>query len=477
MATPTISLLSLGEKERIHSQSLDILDSVGVHFGSDKALKILEKVGCPVNWDEGSARIPEGVVESALVTLPSRFRLAARNPAQDIMCGSGELYYTSAGQSPWFRDLDTRKRRPATSNDLVQCTRFIDAMDKVREYAPMVLPQDVPTALRELKSLQITLQHTSKHFLGGTSDPKALPYVVETIEAVLGDRRRLLKRPIFTLVAEPLSPLHNNPAQLDLILFWAPYRVPVGLGMMPLAGGTSPVTLAGTVLLANAEFLGNMVLYQAAQPGWPVLWTATAATLDMRSGRVAMGPESALMSLALVEMARYYGVPSTSMDICAVDAKGIGFQCGVETLFVGLVTALAGVDNLWGPADLDGYTLADLAHVLLATEAVRQIDRLLQGMALDDEHFMLEVIARMRFQGEYLGDPSTKKYFRREHLLPDLFPRESYESWAARGQSEEEMAVGRVKQILEAHQPEPLPDKVIKELDRIMAAAEVELLA
>jgi trimethylamine--corrinoid protein Co-methyltransferase len=133
------------------------------------------------------------------------------------------------------------------------------------------------------------------------------------------------------------------------------------------------------------------------------------------------------------------------------------------------------VDNLWGPADLDGATMMDLPYVLLATEAQRQTGRLAQGMCADEEHLLFEVIAAMRYQGEYLGDPSTKRFFRSEHLLPKLFQRESFEAWQARGQTEEEMAMGRVKEILRTHEPEPLPDEVNRELDRIMVRAAEEL--
>ena len=77
----------------------------------------------------------------------------------------------------------------------------------------------------------------------------------------------------------------------------------------------------------------------------------------------------------------------------------------------------------------------------------------------------------MGFQGEYLGDPSTKKYFREEHLLPKIFPRESYEAWEARNQSEEQMAIERVKKILDTHEPMPLAEDVGVEIDRIIAAA------
>lgn len=476
MAVPRIHLLSNEETEHIHSMSLDILGRVGIHYGSRRALEILEGAGCQIDWEELSAKIPPQVVEKALETLPSQILLAARNPAQDIHVREGMLFYTSAGQSPWFRDLDSRVRRAATSDDLIQCTCLIDALDEVEEYTPLVLPQDVPPVMRVLCSLEIVLQHTTKHFLGGTIGEDVLPFAKEMIEAVLGDIGRLSERPIFSIVHEPISPLRNVGEMVDLTLDWAPYKIPISMGGMPLAGATAPVTLAGAVLQTNAELLGNMVLFQIAQPCWPIIWNASAATLDMRSGRAAIGPEAALMSVALIEMAKFYGVPCASMDICAADAKDIGFQSGLETIFMGLVTALAGVNNLWGPADMDGYTMVDLAHVMLSIEAIRQIDRLRKGMVIDDEHLLLDTIKEMRFKGEYLGHPSTKKYFREEYLLPDIFPRESYESWQTRGQTEEQLAIERVKDILNTHEPEPLPEDVCKELERIMAAAEKVLV-
>jgi trimethylamine--corrinoid protein Co-methyltransferase len=475
MPKPRISFLNQNEIENIHHKSLEILSNIGIKFRSRKALQILENAGCPIDWEEGAAKIPAEVVSKALDTLPHQFTLAARDPAKDILCGGGELYFTAAAQSTTFRDLETRQRRPSTSHDLIQCARLIDALDTVQEWAAMVVPHDVPPDLQGLRAVQISLNHTTKHFLGG-GQLKSIPYVLEMMDAVLGHRDRLIERPLFSVVINPVSPLQNGEELVEATLAWAPYKIPIFLQFLPLAGATSPVTLAGTVLQANAEFLGNITLYQLAEPGWPILWAASAGTMDMTSGRWGMGPEGALMTLALIDMAKYYKIPVNAMGTSSVDAKTIGFQSGMDTVFNSLLPILAGVDNLWGPADLDGATLVDLPYILLASEAVRQIQHLIQGINLDEDRFLFEVIEKMGFQGEYLGDPSTKKYFREEHLLPDLFPRETYEAWKARGQSEEEMAIERVKAILSTHEPEPLPEDVVREIDRIYAKAEKALV-
>ena len=158
------------------------------------------------------------------------------------------------------------------------------------------------------------------------------------------------------------------------------------------------------------------------------------------------------------------------------ESKEIDFQSGMDA-FYGLVpVVLAGVNAIWGPGDLDGSNLVDLPYMFLGAELVRQVKRLNQGINFEEEYFLTDVIAEMRFQGDYLADPSTKKYFRKEHLLPKVFPRESYEAWEARGETESEMALSEVKKILATHNPEYLSEEVRKEIERIITSAEAALV-
>lgn len=474
MPAPKIRLLSDEQKTQIHQRSLDILGRVGIQFRSERALKIMADAGCEIDWELGSARIPRRVVEEALETLPSQFLLAARDPENDIHCGDGKLYFTAAAVSPHFRDLQTRKRRLATSEDLIQCAHLIQGLDTVHEWASMVVPNDIHPELAQLHNIRLSLNESTKHFLGGISE-RMFPFALEMFDAALGDRAELKQRPLMSTVINPVSPLTNNGKLVDETLIWAPYKLPIFLQFLPLAGGTSPVTLAGTVLQANAEFLGNIALYQMAEPGWPILWAASAGTLDMSSGRWGMAAEGSLMTAALIEMAKFYQVPVNAMGTSAYDAKAIGFQSGIEMMQSAMIPVLAGADNMWGPADFDGATLVDLPFIVLGAEVARQIMRLLEGFAVDDEHLLLHAIRDMQFRGEYLGHPSTKRYFRQEHLLPDLFPRESYEAWEARGETDEEIALDRVRHLLDGYEPDPLPEDVSRELDRIYAAACTQL--
>ena len=134
--------------------------------------------------------------------------------------------------------------------------------------------------------------------------------------------------------------------------------------------------------------------------------------------------------------------------------------------------ALGLVDNFWYPADMDGFNLMDLANVVLATEPIRQLERFMKGMVLDDEHAMVDTIIELGHEGSYLKDRSTMKFFKHEHSLPDLFPRETFESWEARNQTEEASALERVNELLKHHEVKELSPEVVKEIDQIIATAE-----
>ncbi len=284
------------------------------------------------------------------------------------------------------------------------------------------------------------------------------------------------ERPIISQVINDVSPLQKDGSLVDVTLALSELQVPILLYYMPLAGSTAPVTLVGTLLEMTANMLSSIVLYQLAQPGWPIIWGAGPGKLEMHSGRFGAGAEAVLISIGQVEMANFYNLPTISGWIGSYESKQIDFQSGMDA-FYGLVpVVLAGADAIWGPGDLDGSNLVDLPFMYLGIEVVRQLKRLLEGINFEEERFLTDVIAEMRFQGDYLAEPSTKKYFRQEHLLPKIFPRESYEAWENRGETEGEMALAEVKKMLKAPKPEYVSEEVAKEIERIMTAAENALL-
>lgn len=109
----------------------------------------------------------------------------------------------------------------------------------------------------------------------------------------------------------PVSPLTLPKGTTEAIVAGARAGVPQNIGSLVMAGGTGPVTLAGTMIIHNAEVLSSITLAQLTVAGTPVIYGSSSTILDLRYGVAAVGsPETALLSAAQAIVARQYRLPS-----------------------------------------------------------------------------------------------------------------------------------------------------------------------
>jgi trimethylamine--corrinoid protein Co-methyltransferase len=82
----------------------------------------------------------------------------------------------------------------------------------------------------------------------------------------------------------------------------------------------------------------------------------------------------------------------------------------------------------------------------------------------------LDVIAKVGPRGHFLAQKHTRKRIR-DFRLPLL----EQDDADGNPRDPREVALEEFKRLYETHHPEPLPDEVLAELDRILAAAEGEV--
>ena len=79
---------------------------------------------------------------------------------------------------------------------------------------------------------------------------------------------------------------------------------------MAMTSATAPGTLAGTLAQENAEILAGLVVTQLFARGTPVMYGGIPHIMDPRTSICSFGsPEQGLMAVAMVQMARFYGLP------------------------------------------------------------------------------------------------------------------------------------------------------------------------
>jgi trimethylamine--corrinoid protein Co-methyltransferase len=272
-----------------------------------------------------------------------------------------------------------------------------------------------------------------------------------------------------TIITNPVSPLFNTPEQLDGMLVYLRLGLPIAISPEVQAGATGPATLAGTMVQQTAEFLGHAVLAQIVHPGTPVIYGTVSSVFDMQKMMLPYGaPEADLLGIATVQMARYYGIPARTTGGSS-DANALGMQAGVDSLLSTLLSILAGSSFvLHGAGELENTLAVSYEKLLVDEEIIRMARRIARGIDVTPETLGFEVIKEVGPQGDFLGTEHTYEHFRKEQFMPSLMVREKYDLWkAAGGKKAEQRARERVADLLERHQPEPLPPEANDELEAI----------
>jgi trimethylamine--corrinoid protein Co-methyltransferase len=448
------SWLSVQEKDLIVREAMELLERVGMRLtGPSLALETLARRGAQV--DEGTAvvRLPARLVRDAVEACPREFVLAGSDPEYDVLLADDEpAHFCSSGCAAFVLDPDTGERRPSTLADLRAATALLDESPAVDVMWTTVTANDVPIEDRELVGYAAVLEESHKHVTFVDSPSKAEP-LLRIAEIVSGDLEAFAARPRFSTLLTAASPLTVDGALLDFHATTAARGVPVEVFTVPMAGATAPVTVAGTITQAVAEFLGVATAMQALAPGARLVMGASGSVMDMRACNISYAaPEAGLMNAACIEVAHHLGVPSIVPGL-TTDAKHAGVQAGYEKALKGLTAAAAHTDLMSGGVGmLDSVNTLFLPQIVIDTEIVGMIQRLLGDVEITREAMLLDMIERVGIGGNFLREKETTRRIRAgEHYRPIVSARESYDAWKADGRDELDLARERMAVMLAAH--------------------------
>ena len=451
-------VLARQDLERLHEQSLDLLERVGIDYKTRRALEILEKAGCQVDYERTWASLPGDLVEWALAQAPRVVHLAARDPSRDVILDGRRTHHTTDSQGTEAIDLETGERRDSTLEDLRRGLLFADALDQIEIVNVMVAASDVPSHLRTIRHFALAFAQTSKHVRTGILHADQVPFVVDLAKAALGSGAF---GPIFSVVDCTISPLMHDGPMTKACIELARLRVPIMVYPMPLAGGTSPVTPGGTVLLHNVEFLSGLVLFQLVNPGTPIIYGTGASQLDMQTGRYGGSASGHGMRLALCDMARFYHLPVNLWGMSTASEE-LDARYGHEATTMCLLAHLAGVDEAYSMGLLGNAQILSLEKMVLDNHLTGQIRAMLGPVQVDAEHLQADLIERVGIGGHFLGQRKTRAFTRREYLP----------SWPPAGKTMLKIARAEALDILRSHTPPPLPPGAETQIESIVADAD-----
>ncbi len=425
--------LSTSSVHAIHAAALRILDEIGVRVELEEALRLFAGDGARV--DGTTVRIPPALVERALARAPHRILMAGRDARNDLDLREGRVFLGTGGAALTVLDLATGRARPGELMDVALIGRLVDALPNVHFYLRPCVPQDTPREVMDVNQFYACLSGTGKHVMGAAQSPANAREIIDMAAVIAGGRTELARRPFISFVTSwMISPLHFATETTRVLLEVVGSGIPVALSAAPMAGSTSPVTLAGTLAQVHAEQLSGIVLAQLARPGAPVLYGAIPSMVDFKTmGFVGGGIEFGLMNAAAAQMARHVGIPNYN-SAALTDSKLPDIQAGYEKAFSLCLCALAGSSYIHHAAGmLESMKAVAYEQYVIDDEIIGMALRLLRGIRVDEETIGLEAIRDVGPAGNFLASEHTVRFMREEYFTQPLEERQTRDAWEHAG--------------------------------------------
>ena len=475
---PKINVLNKEKIQQIHDASLEILQKVGVKVLQPDARDLLAIAGAEVINDE-LVKIPPRIVEECLDMAPSSISVYDRDGNPAMLLEAQNIYFGTGCTIQFVWDIETGERRETTMGDIESVARIVDYLPNIDFVMHMGMTGGVDATSIGLNS-KVTDRYDFAAILRNTTKPLAFSCwsaegLADCYEMALacreGREKAFAEKPFILHYCEPTTPLIQAKDPLEELLFCAEKSIPVIHVSALVQGGTAPATVAGCLVLSNAEFLSGLVIGQLKKKGAPMIYGGGASPLDMRTGvNLYSGPEFILNHIALKEMAEFYQLPDFN-TAGATDSKMLDQQAAADYALSIFQAAIVGSNVIHDVGYMEsGYT-ASWEGIVLADEIIDYMKILLKGIPVNDDTLALDVIMKQGPGGNFISDKHTFEHFR-EVWYPKLMDRNNYSNWVKEGAKDLKSKLNsKVKEILTNHKPKPLGATIASQVDTILERA------
>jgi trimethylamine--corrinoid protein Co-methyltransferase len=475
-ATPKFQVLTEDEIEAIYFSALRVLYETGVRVYDKEGVEVAYSGGAIVEdttEDSSLVKMPPWMVDKARATLPRKVVVTGPDRQYRMELYKNQIYFGAGSDTPFTIDPYTGKRRRATYQDVKNFARLAQALPNIDFHMSLGIVQDTAVGTYDRWQYLAMLEGTTKPInvtavdLDGVRDQLEMAYIR------LGGKEEWKKGPCFSLYIEPVSPLSHSQEVVQKLLFASDNDIPFVYTPCPLAGATSPTTLAGTAVQALTESLFGIVLSQLRKPGASLIIGGLMSNMDMLTTVYCYGsPEMALLSAAYTDITKWLGVPEYETAGCS-DVKAFDEQGAMEATINIATAALVGGNMIHDVGYIEQGLTSSMEMMVASDEIIDMVKRILRGIPVNDETKALDVMDSVGPGGHYLEHDHTYNRFKTEIWRPKMLNRQNWENWTADGGKRYSDRVHeRVIEILET-ETEPLLDEAMyKELHRICELAD-----
>ena len=406
--------------------------------GTDEYFDYLTAYGCRIDGE--MVRFPKPVIDKVLARHEEeKRRIIAEQASTELPWSGTDLKIFTHGQGLHICDLETNQLRPCTESDLISWSHAVDRFGDVERDHPTFIPQDAPLGSQDLHAFATIALNSRKLHCVSVFSARMLPFFIEISKAVLGSLFTEFKNAreagkIFRTMCWINSPFMITRENIDIAM--AARRLlgnPIIFGHMPVAAGSSPVTVMGSLVQNTAESLALSAMSLAIDGRIHGI-QGTTAMIDMRDiCQRTVGPDLFLHRVAAVQMNSYLlgyhpnfaGTWMNRATAQSVSAQSLyekamnlsfSFAFGIRNLHIGQL----GTSDVGSPVQL-----------LLDYEIIQLYRHMLREVNTDDEHVGLETILATAPRGAYFMETEhTAQFFREECFFPAFVDHRAPLAWA-----------------------------------------------
>lgn len=377
------------------------------------------------------------------------------------------------GGMPYIIDWNSGRRRYACSPDLISLTHLINGLEQVDINCAMTYLEDVPPAINQLKQCELLLRYSLKPIYVGISSPRELEYIVELLRVTGSAVLPSDDSAPGILGISPESPLYFPRSTTAAIEMAVRAEIPIVMLPAPIAGFTSPMTIAGSLAQQHASMLAFACIADLMTPRARLIYGARLAFANMRTGNSIWGlPEVGMAGAAAAQLARYNGflcdVYGVSSSACTSDP-----QAGYEKALNGILPVLAGANLISGLGGLASLTTASHEQLVIDTEIFRTMTRIARSFQVNPDTLAEDIIASAASGEDYVTSDHTIRHLKAGEMFnPELAFDDLWEGWTIPDSDDiRSSARNKVEELLHKPRENSLPREAENEFDRIMAAA------
>ncbi len=419
---------------KIHQTVMAVVEEVGFEVNSEKALQLFEKAGARVDREKLRVRLPQAKAMELIGMAPPEVRLCGQEEKHDVLLGGNRVYAGTGGTALYIYEPVTKQKRSATLEDLKRIARLVNRLDNIHLFMLPTYPNELPIEQVDANRFFAGLDNTTKHIMGGVYTLDGIKQVLRMAEMAAGSAEKLRQRPLISMIGCSISPLKMDAQYGDLVVEIAQRGIPLVCPAEPLCGATSPVTLAGNLVIQTADSLMGVMLTQIVKPGTPVIFGSVATNTDLRDLKYLAGSvEMGLLNAAGAQMAQFYHLPFYATG-GMTDSKVLDAQSGYESAITSLLCALAGANFIHDAAGMMDFALtACYEKFVIDNEILGMVMRAVDGIKVNDDTLAFDLIKEVGPGGNFVAAKHTRRFMRREHYQPSLSDRNSREEWEAKG--------------------------------------------